>query len=339
MDYRDFLYFYQRLSYEKKREYETFLSAAQSGETEFRTFLTRNEDIMEVFSAVLNDHPEVYDLSPFYEMEMQYIGLRKRVLMKFSYLYSIKDMKKIDDKMVEVYNSLQKRNGVDFLDGIVEYFVMNCRYGRDDRVNQNAASSLYFHEAQCSGFARGMKFLCDRKGIPCIVIEGFIKQNGRKENHAWNLVYLDGSYYHICPTTILGSNPDKTLPIFKPTFLLSDRKMQENGFVWEMRDYPICPMNHPLADSRSYSQQGSASGTNANSSLKHFSSLAPLRAYMEEEYKKGNKSVTFILDIGNSGQEKMKYVSNAAMMVAQKLHASGSINYSYDGTSLTVELP
>lgn len=45
-------------------------------------------------------------------------------------------------------------------------------------------------------YARTFQFLCCKAGIPCTFIAG----EANEGRHAWNLVYLDGSYYWIDPT-------------------------------------------------------------------------------------------------------------------------------------------
>ena len=45
----------------------------------------------------------------------------------------------------------------------------------------------------CEGYARAFKLICDKLEIPCLFVVG----NFRGENHAWNMVRLDGSWYAV----------------------------------------------------------------------------------------------------------------------------------------------
>ncbi|MDO5346406.1 MAG: transglutaminase domain-containing protein, partial [Lachnospiraceae bacterium] len=49
--------------------------------------------------------------------------------------------------------------------------------------------------AVCEGYAKAYKILCDRMGIPCVLIGGTVVQGGRSEGHMWNGVYLAGGWY------------------------------------------------------------------------------------------------------------------------------------------------
>lgn len=65
---------------------------------------------------------------------------------------------------------------------------------------QTAYSGLVEGSAICQGFARAYKLLCDKAGIPCVVVFGTTKQFGT--THAWCRVNLDGKW-----ETVDSSNP------------------------------------------------------------------------------------------------------------------------------------
>ena len=69
------------------------------------------------------------------------------------------------------------------------------------KFNQNAGTCLVQNKAQCSGIARAIKYLCDYIGLWCIVITGDIddKATHTVGPHAWNIVRIDGKYYHLVP--------------------------------------------------------------------------------------------------------------------------------------------
>lgn len=65
---------------------------------------------------------------------------------------------------------------------------------------QTAYAALVGGKAICQGFARAYKLLCDKAGVPCVVLFGTTKQYGTA--HAWNRVKLDGKW-----ETVDSSNP------------------------------------------------------------------------------------------------------------------------------------
>ena len=72
--------------------------------------------------------------------------------------------------------------------------------GQNVYDQQTAYAGLVSGSAICQGFARAYKLLCDKAGIPCVVVFGTTKQFGTA--HAWNRVQLDGKW-----ETVDTSNP------------------------------------------------------------------------------------------------------------------------------------
>ena len=67
-----------------------------------------------------------------------------------------------------------------------------------DRLEYDAASTTTprnlftepgVHKGACMSYALGFKFLCDLEGIPCVFVHS--------ENHQWNEVYVDGTWYAV----------------------------------------------------------------------------------------------------------------------------------------------
>ena len=55
-------------------------------------------------------------------------------------------------------------------------------------------------KAVCDGISRAFKLLCDSVGLPCLVVAGYADDKGifpKDSLHAWNLVNIDGQWYHV----------------------------------------------------------------------------------------------------------------------------------------------
>lgn len=95
----------------------------------------------------------------------------------------------------------------------------------------------YGHAAVCEGTSKGFKMLCDAVNLPCIIISGFVTNNGRTERHAWNMVEINGITRHIDVTAeimrahILGKAEQNR-------FLKRDVEMQ--CYQWERHIHPSC---------------------------------------------------------------------------------------------------
>lgn len=59
--------------------------------------------------------------------------------------------------------------------------------------------------ALCEGYSKAFAYLCQSMGVPCICVVG----SGNGENHMWNMVRIDGKWYHVDVTwdDPVGSQP------------------------------------------------------------------------------------------------------------------------------------
>lgn len=106
---------------------------------------------------------------------------------------------------------------------IHDYLVQHIEYGfsdKDDEASSKAYSSygaLVEKKAVCNGYAQAMKLLCDLTGVECEMISG----TADGENHAWNLVKLDDSWYHV-DATWDDPTPDDPARVFYHYFNVDD---------------------------------------------------------------------------------------------------------------------
>ncbi len=84
-----------------------------------------------------------------------------------------------------------------------DFLCNTCQFAADWGYNQTntAWGALVYHEAQCSGYAREMKALCNTMGVGCYYVHA--DENASNPSHQWNEVCIDGNWYIIdvqaCP--------------------------------------------------------------------------------------------------------------------------------------------
>lgn len=109
-------------------------------------------------------------------------------------------------RIEQVKNKLvQNRSGNTYQDikMVHDYLVDNVSY--DTSISKpniyNVYGALVNGEAVCEGYARAFKYIMDEMGIPCTLVIGKgTNSEGTTENHAWNYVQLNGSWYAIDTT-------------------------------------------------------------------------------------------------------------------------------------------
>lgn len=84
---------------------------------------------------------------------------------------------------------------------IMGYLKSTSSYAPDWRKNKanTAWGSLIYAQGQCSGYARAFKALCDAVKIPCVYLHASSAAKPGHRDHQWNLVQLNGQWYHIDP--------------------------------------------------------------------------------------------------------------------------------------------
>ena len=95
------------------------------------------------------------------------------------------------------------------------YLRSNCSYARRGWQYNNANNAwgaLVYNEAQCSGFARAMKALCDGVGVKC----KYVHANSKAVNpsHQWNEIRINGKWYIVDAQSgffLAGSNTWKNM--------------------------------------------------------------------------------------------------------------------------------
>lgn len=127
-----------------------------------------------------------------------------------------------------------------------DYIISNARYDTENYASgtlpedsYTAYGCLFKGIAVCQGYSEAMKLLCDLSGVECRVISGETSESGAWMGHAWNLVRVDGDWYHLDVTfddPVMGSGENMLTYQY---FNLTD---SEIGMVsrWERSDYPEC---------------------------------------------------------------------------------------------------
>lgn len=100
-----------------------------------------------------------------------------------------------------------------------------------------AWGALIYHEAQCSGFARAMKALCDGMGVGCYYV------HSSTTSHQWNEVCVDGNWYIIDVTANATAGNGSAFLISEANFV---NFWNGQGYAedWNRSSVPACPNNY-----------------------------------------------------------------------------------------------
>ena len=77
---------------------------------------------------------------------------------------------------------------------VYQYLIENTEYVLDADNNQNICSVFLNGCSVCQGYAKGAQYLLHELGVNAALVTGTADFG---EEHAWNIVEIDGKYYHM----------------------------------------------------------------------------------------------------------------------------------------------
>lgn len=120
---------------------------------------------------------------------------------------------------------------------IHDYLVTHCKYSEDPVMPSGsdvyrAYGALVNQDAVCNGYAEALQLLFMCAGIK----SEFVIGTAGGVDHAWNLVQLNGKWYHL-DATWDDPLPDQGENTLHPFFNVTDDIMAQNH-TWNTEDYP-----------------------------------------------------------------------------------------------------
>lgn len=119
-----------------------------------------------------------------------------------------------------------------------DYLVTHCHYSKvtlqsGENDIYRAYGALVNGDAVCNGYAEALQLLFMCAGIK----SRFVTGTADGIDHAWNLVELDGKWYHV-DATWDDPLPDQGGDTLHPYFNVTDEIMAQSH-VWNREDYPV----------------------------------------------------------------------------------------------------
>lgn len=174
-------------------------------------------------------------------------GKDRLLEVNMNYSYSKEKMiemkEAVDKKAKEIISNVINPNMNDFEKELAlhDYVLNNAYYNTDFGVNKTlpedehtAYGVLIKGKGVCSSYAKAMHKLLDMVGIESYFVTG----TGGGEPHAWNIVKIQDSYYHLDATwndTIANGKDELSHDYFN----LADNQISYDH-TWNNVDYPVC---------------------------------------------------------------------------------------------------
>lgn len=188
---------YEQLTYEQKITYDEIYQGIQNCSSNiYLSQKITQEDLEKVYDAVINtaSFELVY---PTRKYDYKYDNISGEVSqVKPDYNISYQERQnmiaQVDTIANQIISEVQGLGTFETLRYFHDYIITHCDYDNTSNNYSNAYGVFIEGKAVCEGYSRAFKYLCDMVGIPCELVIG-----NTDIDHMWNLVQIDGEWYHI----------------------------------------------------------------------------------------------------------------------------------------------
>lgn len=122
------------------------------------------------------------------------------------------------------------------LEYLHDYIIDNTTYDAEAYDCDNVYGAVIKHRTHCQGFSKTMCLLCDKLGIPSLLVTG--TAGGP---HMWNMVQVDGVWYNL---DVTWDDPDCGKRKFNYYFLISDSTISVTHTKDTYVNYPAAPVDY-----------------------------------------------------------------------------------------------
>ena len=193
-------YYYERLSKIEQKAYYAIREGLKNLAPSFSVPLLDGKTLSDIYFMVRMDHPEIfwavkfrykyYKDSDHAEMIPEYLFKKNQILEhKTAMEARVKKIARQAEKLSEKEKELF----------IHDFICQNVRYDKLKKAySHEIIGPLGQGVGVCEGIAKSVKILCDDLGIWCIIaLCDNNPEKGIKYRHMWNVVRIEGKYYHL----------------------------------------------------------------------------------------------------------------------------------------------
>jgi Transglutaminase-like superfamily. len=190
--------YYDQLDEDQKLLYSQMYTSANAMETTITPQSGIDKgDVETVFRCLMCDHPELFWLGNQYNYQyLETTGEIVSVSLTFNETAdNIDAAKQAFDANVDaiVAGAEAYDSDYDKEKYVHDALIESTEYQSDSALNQSAYSAIVNHSTVCAGYAKSFQYLMQKLGIPCYYVIG----TSEGEDHAWNIVLIDGSFYNV----------------------------------------------------------------------------------------------------------------------------------------------
>lgn len=276
--YQGFTYYRDQLNEEDKKIYDLIYYHISKRDESYGIEAKDKDTLFHIYNYVLSDHPEL-----FWEdgSEVTYTESAQTFEIYASKEFTNDEIRKYEKQLNEItqpiINHVAKLpSDFDKVQYIYDYVIDETSYNEHSVHNQTILSVFLYRSSVCAGYAKSMQYLLNKAGIPCTYLWG--ETTYADEEHAWNMLKIDGQYYYLDATN--GDISDEEIDQrWRYNFMTMDTKQMLNLY------HPKETYEETTENNQSYFQKQHAYFTQYDE--------AKVKALLDKEKKKEKPALFF----------------------------------------------
>lgn len=181
------------------------------------------ETIQKAYDCFLMDHPEVFWTDGYTYVTSYVNNAISGRRVEFTYNMSRTAIAEANNSIYQGLLDIVVQAGstsptYDTVKAVYDYMIENCTYD-ELNLDQSMYSVMVGRSGVCASFAKAFEFIMQCLEIPCTVVFGRLTQSSGMLSttigHEWNLVQLDGKWYHVDVTSGLSVSSGQDAPDYR----------------------------------------------------------------------------------------------------------------------------
>lgn len=220
-------YYYRQMNRQQQSVYHAMLEGFTSLASSFPVLRLSMRELSEIFFRLRLDNPWIFYVTSF---SCRYAEGAESMQLTPVYMFEKKKIKEhqkaLQGRVARLVRPAQAMRTDLEKELYIHEFI--CNHVTYDKLKKSYSHEIIGSLQQgigvCEGIAKTVKLLCDEMGIPCIIaICDADPDHGVKYRHAWNVIKIQGQWYHLDATfdNSLGRYGQKRFDYFN----LDDKKI------------------------------------------------------------------------------------------------------------------
>ena len=193
-------YYYDQLNKEQQKAYYAMKTGLLNLQDSFAVPMVAKKELSDIYFMLRMDCPEIFYSVTF---SYRYYADSTAVEMIPKYLFSKDKIKEhrqaMESRVKKLTRQAANLNEKEKELFIHDFIAENVKYDKlKKEYSHEIIGALGNGTAVCEGIAKAVKILCDELNIWCIsALSEPNPEKGIKYRHAWNVIWINGQYYHL----------------------------------------------------------------------------------------------------------------------------------------------